>query len=85
MTSRNLPTISLRSLLMAGKHFDFVSSLNASPEGCLCADAKPDISLALTVAIKGADLGHSLKPWPLHLQVIASDCFGLPLMSSACF
>lgn len=51
-----------------GKHFDFVSSLNASPEGCLCADAKPDISLALTVAIKGADLGHSLKPWPLHLQ-----------------
>ena len=28
----------------------------------------PDITLALTVAIKGADLGHSIKPWVLHLK-----------------
>ena len=50
------------------KHFDFVSSLNSRPEGCLCPSEEPDAALVLSVAIKCADLGHSLKPWPLHQQ-----------------
>ena len=50
------------------KHFEFITVLNAAAEASLCADAPtpPDASLVLTVAIKGADLGHSLKPQALH-------------------
>ena len=45
------------------KHFDFIASLKSLQPG-----AAPDAALALTMAIKGADLGHSVKPWDLHYK-----------------
>ena len=50
------------------KHFDFVSKLNTLKTGSLQPTKAPDPTLILTLAIKGADLGHPVKPWPLHLR-----------------
>ena len=50
------------------KHFDFVSKLNTLKTGSLQPIKAPDATLILTLAIKGADLGHPVKPWPLHLR-----------------
>ena len=43
MSFRKL-TVHLVLMTDLGKHFDFTSSLNASPEGCLCAAAEPDVT-----------------------------------------
>lgn len=48
------------------KHFDFIACQNRKQECSSLPVAKPEASLILSLAIKGADLGHSLKPWPLH-------------------
>jgi hypothetical protein len=48
------------------KHFDFIACQNRKQEGSSLPAAQPDTSLVLSLAIKAADLGHSLKPWPLH-------------------
>lgn len=38
----------------------------AGAPGTPASPAPPDPALVLTVAIKGADLGHAIKPWALH-------------------
>lgn len=47
------------------------------------ASTAPDVTLALTVAIKGADLGHSIKPWDLHLKVRASTSTATAIPTSS--
>lgn len=58
------------------KHFEFIGALNARDAGDMVpAQGAPgasagagaaDATTALTIAIKAADLGHSVKPWALH-------------------
>jgi len=50
------------------RHFDFISSLNSLPPGSLQPASEPAPTLLLSVAIKAADLGHAVKPWPLHYK-----------------
>ena len=50
------------------RHFDFISSLNSLPPGPLRPSERPEPSLCLTLAIKCADLGHSVKRWELHRE-----------------
>lgn len=48
------------------KHFDFIACQNRKQEGSSLPTSNPEASLILSLAIKGADLGHSIKPWALH-------------------
>ena len=59
------------------KHFEFIAALNRmpragaatpEPQGTPSPQSQLDAQLALTIAIKMADLGHSAKPWRLHYR-----------------
>lgn len=47
------------------KHFEITSQLKSVPADTLL-DAATDLPLVLQVAIKFADVGHTMKPWEQH-------------------
>ena len=65
------------------KHFDHVEKLKGLADGGLLqkpTDTYTDAHLALVVGIKFADLGHTIKPFPLHLkwsQFLTDEFFAL--------
>ena len=65
------------------KHFDHVEQLKGLADGGLLqkpTDTYTDAHLALVVGIKFADLGHTIKPFPLHLkwsQFLTDEFFAL--------